>query len=182
VPLLLLLLALPLIVLVSMPLILIQRYRTGTARRLARPWVANLNLGLMVLSVVFFLFGAAVTTAWIAGALSSAATGVLVGTALGVIGVWLSRWESTPRALYYTPNRWLVLLVTVAISARVLYGIWRGWSAMQGGGDSSAFVHGFGVAESLAVGGVVIGYYFAYGVALRRRIAEWQRRPLRPMA
>ena len=64
-PLLLLLLALPLILLALMPLILVQRYRVGTARRLARRWVASLTLGAMVFSAAFFLFFAAVTAIWV---------------------------------------------------------------------------------------------------------------------
>ena len=166
------LLLLPVIALVSMPLILIQRFRVGTARRLARPWVATLNLTAMVISVVCFLIVAAVTTAWIAGAFSSAVMGVVAGVALGLAGIWLSRWEFTPRGLYYTPNRWLVLLVTFAIAVRVLYGMWRGWSAMQGG---ATFIDGFGVPGSLAVGGIVIGYYLAYAFGLRRRVANLRR-------
>ena len=54
--LLLLLLVLPLLLVALMPLILIQRYRMGSARRLARPWVATLNVALTALSVVLFLF------------------------------------------------------------------------------------------------------------------------------
>lgn len=56
------LLLLPVVVIALMPLILLQRYRVGTARRLARPWMASLNLGAMLLSAVFFLTGAALTT------------------------------------------------------------------------------------------------------------------------
>ena len=42
-----LVLLLPLAVVALMPLILLQRYRAGSARRLARPWIASLNLVLM---------------------------------------------------------------------------------------------------------------------------------------
>ena len=44
VPLILLLLLVPIVVIALMPVILIQRYRAGKARRQARPWVATLNL------------------------------------------------------------------------------------------------------------------------------------------
>jgi hypothetical protein len=179
VPLLLFVLLLPLLVFAFMPLILIQRYRGGTARRLARRWVVTVNLAAMTSSVVCFLIAAAVTTAWIAGSFSWAVAGLIAGLALGIAGLWLSRWESTPRALYYTPQRWLVLAVTLAIGARTLYGLWRGWSAVQHGG-SAAFVDGFGVPGSLAVGGIALGYYLAYHIGLWRRLQRWLRRPLRP--
>ena len=46
-PLLLLVLLLPVVLIALMPLILIQRYRVGTARRMARPWTATFNVVLM---------------------------------------------------------------------------------------------------------------------------------------
>ena len=38
----------------------------------------------------------------------------------------------------------------------------------------SPVVLAFGIPESLAAGGIVIGYYFAYGWGVRRRIRTWQ--------
>jgi hypothetical protein len=176
-----LVLLIPLAVMALMPLILIQRYRAGAARRLARPVIATLNVVTMVFSAFFFLIAAAVTTAWVPTAFTSAVAGMAMGCVLGVIGLWLSRWEATTRSLHYTPNRWLVLAITVAVSARVLYGFWRGWMTLRASGDETSFIAAFGVAGSLGVAGLVIGYYLAYGIGLRRRISKWRRRPLRVM-
>jgi hypothetical protein len=178
--LLVLLLLLPLFVALMMPFILLQRYRAGTARRLARPWVATLNVVAMIFSALFFLLMAGITSAWVANAFTDAAIGLAVGCVLGIIGVWASRWEATPSSLHYTPNRWLVLLITLAVTARVAYGLWRGWTTVRGNPDGS-FIAAFGVAESLGVAAIVIGYYLAYGVGLRRRISKWEKRPLRRM-
>jgi hypothetical protein len=175
------LLLLPLMAIALMPLMLIQRYRAGTARRLARPWVATLNVAAMIFSVSFFLVASAVTTAWIPNAFSSALLGLALGCVLGVIGLWLSRWEATPRALHYTPNRWLVLAITLVVTARVLYGFWRGWASLRSGADETSLVAAFGVAGSLAAGATVLGYYLAYGIGVRRRISTWQKRLLRVM-
>jgi hypothetical protein len=177
-----LLLLLPVIVIAAMPLILIQRYRTGTARRLARPWVATLNVVAIGISAAFFLISAAVASAWVPNALTSAAAGMGVGIVLGGLGLWLSRWEATPHALHYTPNRWLVLAITLAVSARLLYGFWRGWTILRASADDASFIAAFGVAGSLGVAAVVLGYYLAYGVGLRRRIGTWQKRSLRRMS
>jgi hypothetical protein len=181
VPLLLLVLVLPLLVIALMPLILLQRYRMGSARRLARPWVATLNVALTALSVVVFLAVAAATTIWVPHALRGAAAGVLAGLALGVVGLLLTRWEPTPATLHFTPNRWLVLLVTVMVSARILYGFWRSLEAARAGIYGTEMVLAFGIPESLGVGGAVIGYYLAYAIGARRRIGQWQRRALRVM-
>ena len=178
-PILLLLLALPLVLIALMPLILIQRYRLGTARRMARPWMATLNLVLMVFSVFCFLAAAALTAVWVPNALRGAAAGLVVGTGLGLVGLVLTRWEPTTATLHYTPNRWLVLIVTFMVSARVFYGLWRSWKAAEAGVYGTEMVLAFGIPESLAVGGAVIGYYIAYAWGVRRRVLQWQRRPLR---
>jgi hypothetical protein len=175
-PLLLLVLLLPLVVLALMPLILIQRYRVGTARRMARPWLASFNLVMMALSGTCFLAGAAVTTAWVPNAFAGAAAGVALGAGLGIVGVLLTRWEPTAATLHYTPNRWLVLALTSVVSARVLYGLWRSWTVAQAGVYGTPLMLAFGIPESLGAGGMVIGYYLAYGWGVRRRIRTWQKR------
>jgi hypothetical protein len=181
VPILILLLVLPLLVIALMPLILIQRYRLGTARRLVRPWATALNIALTALSAALFLCVAAVTAIWVPHAVRGAVVGVLIGLGLGVVGLLLTRWEPTPATLHYTPNRWVVLLVTVMVSARLLYGFWRSWRAAEAGIYGTDLVLAFGIPESLAVGGAVIGYYIAYAWGVRRRFQVWRRRPLRVM-
>jgi hypothetical protein len=180
-PILILLLALPVLVIALMPFILIQRYRMGTARRLARQWVATLNLVLMAVSVCFFLTGAAITGIWVPNALAGAAAGLVAGLGLGALGLLLTRWEPTAATLHYTPNRWLVLIVTLMVSARVFYGLWRSWKVAEAGVYGTQMVLAFGIPSSLAVGGAVIGYYVAYTWGVRRRIVAWQRRALRVM-
>jgi hypothetical protein len=181
VPLLLVLLLLPLVVVALMPLILIRRYRLATARRLARPWIATFTLVSMLFSVMFFVVAAAVTTYWIPNAFCGAAAGLGAGAILGVLGLVLTRWEPTPRALHYTPNRWLVLLLTFVVSARVIYGLWRSWAVAQSGFYGTSVVTAFGVPESLAAGATVLGYYLVYSAGLRWRIHHWKQRVLRVM-
>lgn len=172
---------LPLLLLALMPFILIQRYRVGTARRPVRPWVIGLNLLLMGLSAVLFLAGAAITSYWVAYAFTGAVLGLAFGGLLGVAGLFATRWEPTAATFHYTPNRWLVLLVTFAVTARVLYGLWRSWSVARAGVSGAPVVLAFGIPESLAVGGMVVGYYLMYAVGLRRRLRRWQRRAVRVM-
>lgn len=180
-PLLLLVLVLPLALMALMPLLLVQRYRAGSARRPARGWAIHLNLVLTAASAVLFMVGAAVTAIWVPRALSGGAVGVLVGLLLGIVGLALTRWEPTHSSLHYTPNRWLVLLVTFAVSARVLYGLWRSWSVAAAGVSGAPVVLAFGIPESLAAGGLVLGYSLAYAIGVRRRLVTWQRRVVRVM-
>jgi hypothetical protein len=67
------------------------------------------------------------------------------------------------------------------VSARVLYGFWRSWKAAEAGMYGTDIVLAFGIPESLAVGGAVIGHYVAYAWGVRRRFRVWQRRPVRAM-
>jgi hypothetical protein len=177
--LLLLLLLVPFALLVLMPLVLVGRYRAGSARRQARPWVATLTLAAVSISGVFFLVAAAVTNLWIPRAFAAAAAGLAVGCVLGILGLLLTRWEPAPGTLHYTPNRWVILTITVVVLARVLYGLWRSWAVAQAGLSGGALVTAFGVPDSLAAGALVLGYQLAYSAGLRWRIHAWQSRALR---
>ena len=178
-PLILLIVSLPIIVIALMPLILIQRYRMGSSRRLARPWTATLGMVSMILSAIFFLITAAMTNIWIPQALAYAAMGLCFGAVLGGLGLVLTRWESMPQSLHYTANRWLVLAITLVVSARVLFGLYRSILFAEGSLTATSAISAFGIPESLAAGAIVIGYYLAYNVGLRWRIRVWQHRPLR---
>ncbi|MGH9237285.1 MAG: hypothetical protein ACRD3G_04520, partial [Vicinamibacterales bacterium] len=141
--------------------------------------VATVKVALMAFSAICFLAGAAVTAIWVANAFTGAAAGVALGAVLGLAGLALTRWEPTAATLHYTPNRWLVLLVTFVVSGRVAYGLWRSWTVAHSGVSGTPIVMAFGIPESLAAGGMVIGYYLAYGLGVRRRIRKWQNRALR---
>jgi hypothetical protein len=161
---------------VLLPLSLLQRYRVGTARRPARGWMVALNLAGLSLSTVIFLVTAAFTNAWIPEAFRYALMGLATGCVLGLVGLALTRWEAGIRSLHYTPNRWLVLGITLVVTARVGYGFWRTWHAWRAAYEHTALIAASGVAGSLAAGGVVLGYYVIYWAGVRRRIRRFQSR------
>jgi hypothetical protein len=157
------------------PVTLVQRYRVGTARRLARGWVASLNLGALLVSAGLFLAGAAVTNVWVPKAFEYALLGFASGCLLGLLGLALTRWEAATSSLYYTPNRLLVLIVTLVVTARVMYGFWRGWQAWQSG-MAESWIAAAGVAGSLAAGAVVLGYYATFWAGVLRRFRRHRAR------
>ena len=159
-----------------LPLTLIQRYRVGTARRPARGWVAALNLVALFLSTALFLVTALVTSTWVPDAFRYALMGLGLGCVLGILGLVLTRWEPKGEALYYTPNRWLVLAVTLVVTVRVLYGFWRSWQAWRAAFEHTTWVVQSGVAGSLAAGAVVLGYYLVYWTGVRRMLLRRRRR------
>ena len=153
------------------------RYRAGTARRQARPWVATLNVWATSFSAVFFLCFTLLLSFWVASAFRFALIGMSLGAILGLLGLAMTRWESRAEGLFYTPSRWLALLVTLAIAARFLYGWWRathyGSSAT---GDHHWLLTASGTQLSLAVAAGLIGYYLVYSIGVRLRLKRDEQR------
>ena len=154
----------------AMPFILVLRYRLGVARRPARAWIATINVLSLFASAAVLVWVAAMTNFWVPNAFRYSLIGFIVGVLLGLLGLKLTRWEPTPRALYYTPSRWLVLLVTLAVSARLLYGLWRIWHAWRKTGPDDSWLASAGIPGSMAVGALVLGYYFTYFAGVRWKI------------
>jgi hypothetical protein len=161
--------AVMLLAILLMPVALVQRYRVGTARRPARGWLALVNVVGLLLSAGLFLAGAAVTSIWVPGAFKYALIGLGIGGVLGLAGLALTRWEMTAQGLYYTPNRLLVLAITLIVAARIGYGFWRGWESWRLGLETGSWIVASGVAGSLAAGAVVIGYYLTFWAGVRRK-------------
>jgi hypothetical protein len=153
-----------------MPVTLVQRYRVGTARRLARGWVATVNLLALVLSSCLFLAGAAITTIWVPDAFTYSLLGMAGGCVLGLLGLALTRWEIAPGSLHYSPNRWLVLTITLTVTGRLIYGFWRSYEAWRSGLSGGSWLVASGVAGSLAAGALVLGYYLTYWAGVRWRV------------
>src|SRR6266536_1488529 len=107
------LLALAGVILLSLAL----RYRAGTARRQARRWVASLNVWMTSFSAVLFVSFTFLLSFWIGSAFRFALIGMGFGAILALLGLAMTRWESQPEGLFYTPSRWLALIVTLAIAA-----------------------------------------------------------------
>ena len=155
------------------------RYRAGTARRQARRWVASLNIWMTSFSAVFFLSFTFLLSFWVDSAFRFGLIGMGCGSILGLVGLAITRWESQPQGLFYTPNRWLALLVTFAIAARFVYGWWR--TTHSGSNvpvDQHWLITASGTQLSLAVAAGLIGYYLAYSLGVRLRIARHEQRQL----
>ena len=153
------------------------RYRAGTARRQARCWVAKLNVWMTSLSAVFFLSFTCLISFWLGTAFRFALIGICFGALLGLLGLALTLWESQREGLFYTPSRWLALLVTLAIAARFVYG-W--WHAMHSGSsapdDQNWLMTTSGTELSLAVAAGLIGYYLVYSIGVRLQVARHEQR------
>jgi len=165
-----------LFVIALMPLSLVLRYRAGTARRPARRWVTTINVVAVAISAALLLMVAGVSSYWVPVAFRYALMGLAGGCLLGLLGLWLTRWEVTPRSLHYTPSRALVLAITLVVTARLIYGFWRSWHAWQTMPGDTSWLAASGAAGSLAAGALVLGYYLAYWAGVWRRVSQHRRR------
>ncbi len=161
---------------VLIPISLVQRYRVGTSRQRARGWLATVNVVAIGISTALYLLGAALTSVWVPRAFPYALAGLAAGALLGPIGLVLTRWERGPRQdagkaeLHFTPNRWLVLAILLAVVGRIGYSFWRAWESWHSGLAGGSWVVRGGAAESLAAGAVVLGYYLTFWSGVRRRL------------
>jgi hypothetical protein len=153
------------------------RYRAGTARRQARRWVASMNVWMTSFSAVFFLSFTLLLSFWVASAFRFALIGICLGGILGLLGLALTRWESRPEGLFYTPSRWLAFIIVSAIAARIVYGWWRathpGSSAL---GDQHWLTTASGTQLSLAIAAGLIGYYLVYSIGVRLLLTRYEQR------
>lgn len=166
---LLLALLLALLWLVLLPWSLWARYRGGRARRRAQGWVVRGNAWLLAASVPLFLAGAWVASRWLEDALADAAVGLLTGILVGVVAIWLTRFERDARGLFYTPNRWLALLLTSVVAVRIAAGAWMAWRHASGAA-SNALARWLDAGAWSGVAGLLLGYALAYAWGLRVRL------------
>lgn len=153
------------------PLGLWQRYRSGRARRRARPGWATLNAAGLLLSSALLLAGAVLAGIWIEGAAWNAAAGLLAGLLTGAAGLWLARFEAGNGQLHYTANAWLVLALTVLVAARVALAAWQAWyRAFEGVPAPVPWPWLAQPASLWAMGGLLLGYHLAFALGLRRKL------------
>ena len=157
-----------------------QRYRLNISRQRGGAGLRR-STSPLLLSAIAFLTTAAMTTMWVPRALTYMAAGLCIGAVLGLAGLWLTRWEFATDALHYTPNRLLVLGITVLVAGRLLYGVWRGWQSWSAGIHGGSWFVAAGIPGSMAAGALVLGYYLAYWTGVRRRYRQHAVRRLRRM-
>lgn len=150
------------------PVAMLQRYRYGKARRRAQPWAVRVNGVLLACSAPLFLLGAWIGTRWAPHGLTYAAIGLGAGVVLGLLGDRLAVFEATPRGLYYTPNRWLVLGLTLLVAGRVALGLWQLWRQWRYAEPPAGKLQDH--ASLLGVGGLLLGYYLGFARMLERRL------------
>lgn len=150
---------------VFVPLILWRMYarirRNIGRQRLSkvRPWIT-----LSILSVILALIAWSARVhperlLWLAG-------GFATGALLAQYGLKLTRFEPTPKGLFYTPNTRIGIALSLVFIARIAYRFFELYAiAPSAPRDNAEF---FRSPVTLAVFGLLAGYYMAYAVGLLR--------------
>ena len=142
-----------------------------------RPWVTVVLFPTLAVLLALAALVHPERLAWLA-------TGLAAGAALGVWGMNLTRFESTPQGVYYTPNLHLGIALSLLLIGRVLFRFVQVLSiadAMPGAAMTS-----FGGPEfvrspsTLGIFGLLAGYYTAYAVGLLRRRSSLPQSPAQP--
>jgi hypothetical protein len=169
--LLLVILGVALLALLLLPVSLWARYRNGRARRRAQGWAVRTNAWLLAVSVPMFLASAWLASLWLPEALRDACYGLLAGVGLGIVGLWLTRFEHDASGFHFTPNRWVVLVLILVVTARIAVGMWLAAAPMLGLAAplGAEWLRGGGW---LGIAGLLLGYHGSYAWGLRARLPK----------
>lgn len=151
-------------------LVLYRRLRRHIGRQPLQAWRVGLRLaGVCIAAIALLLIG-------LAGALggSMAGFGVLAGLAggmvLGSYGLRLTSFENTSEGRFYTPNPWLGIGLSALMLGRLAYRFVavRGASQVALMGDTTALGMLHRSPLTLAIAGLLVGYFLRYSLGLWR--------------
>lgn len=123
----------------------------------ARPWVHLTLFPALLVLLGWLSHGRMDALAWLSGA-------VAAGALLARYGLARTELEVTPHGLYYTPHAPLGIALSVLFAGRILYRIYE----LANAGPAADFARS---PLTLAVFGLLAGYYVVYAIGLLR----WRR-------
>ncbi|EJL83089.1 hypothetical protein PMI15_02810 [Polaromonas sp. CF318] len=151
--------------LVLLPLVawrVYARFRRMVGRqRLSRirPWITLAIFPILIVLLGFAAHEHFDRLGWLAGGLG-------LGTWLGTFGLGKTRFEPTPQGLYYTPNAHLGIALSLLFVARIVYRLVEVYLIAPGMPNG---VGDFARSSlTLAVFGLLAGYYIRYAIGLLR--------------
>ena len=108
--------------------------------------------------------------------------GLVGGAALGFFGVRHTKFETTPQGQFYTPHMYIGLLVSLLFLGRLAYRFLIEMPTMQAaaqaGGNPYAAMQKSPL--TMAIFGIVVGYYIAYYAAVIREMSKEAAMPPAP--
>ena len=124
-----------------------------------RPWITLIFFPALVLLLAYTARGDVQS-------LGTLAAGLTIGSLLALHGLRRTRFERTPQGLFYTPNAPLGIALSLLFIGRILYRLIEIYSL---GPMTSRAASDFARSPlTLAVVGLLAGYYIAYAIGLVR--------------
>ena len=126
-----------------------------------RPWITACAFPILLILFAAFSIPRVLDLAALVG-------GAAVGIGLGLYGTRLTKFESTPEGLYYTPSAHLGIALSALLIARVGYRYFQmssdSWPPQPavGPGNPGSWI-------TLLIFGMMAGYYVTYAIGLIRR-------------
>jgi hypothetical protein len=140
-----------------------SRVRRMVARQrlsLARAWI---TLTVFSLLIALLLLGSLARPPSVLAIVAGSALGV----ALGIYGIRLTRFEATSSGLFYTPNAWLGMALSLLFLGRVAYRFMQLYLSDNGASaPPSDFMSN---PLTIFIFGTLAGYYVAFAIGLIRR-------------
>jgi Protein of unknown function (DUF1453) len=157
------------ITLVVMAFVMYRRARSHIGRQPLRPTRLKVRMG--ILSVI------AIAILTLAHApLLPALAGVVVGAAIAVLSLKHTHFERTPERVYYTPNIYIGIALTLLLIGRVatrMVGQMDAISAAQAGQTARPnFASAMGNPVTTGIFLLLVGYYLVYYTGILRTAAK----------
>ncbi len=136
-----------------------SRFRrlVGRQRLTRRPWFTLTIFPLLAGLLSWLVYPNLPQIGWLAA-------GIAGGAALSVAGLRLTSFERTPQGLFYTPNRYIGISLVTLFVARIVYRVVE-IALLAAASTLTGFVFS---PLTLAVFGLLAGYYMGYAAGLLR--------------
>jgi len=155
----------PVVFTVLIALAVYRRVRRNIGRQLLSP--VRLGWRIAIFAIVGVLMLAVSLREWpLFGALAG---GIVAGVALAWFGLKHTQFEATAHGHYYTPHTYIGAFVSALFLGRIAYRFFELYTASHAvaapGGDFAAYQRS---PLTLAIFGVLVGYYIAYYAGILR--------------
>ena len=138
---------------------IIRRIRRNIGRQKLRP--VRIIISMLIFSAISLLFIFLALKLQQLPLLEGIGGGLLLGAALGFVGLRLTRFETTDEGHFYTPNTQIGIAQTILIACRILYGNWVRQDAAAGDQPATT-LHPL----TFLLFGLFAGYYLVYYIGL----------------
>ena len=141
-----------------------RRVRRTIGRQLVSPARMQWRIGMLSLIGGLFLF----TSLRDMNLFGAMVAGLAAGAALAWFGLRHTKFETTPQGHFYTPHTYIGLAVSALLLGRIAYRFLAVYPAMHAAAqaDANPFAAYQRSPLTLAIFGVLVGYYVAYYIGV----------------